>query len=180
MRLAASPRRPNSADLNLGGQLFYVSELEQARRSLIAAAKIAGAATLAASAQQAVLRQAQRDELIDFLVRSLDEALRILKNEIRKRQPVAVAVSLPPSTIEVEMLERGILPDLVPAETASNSAQQFSAFLAQGARQLTAPDESVSRKLHIWAIPAEYAQKVAAFEAILLEQLPDSDHLNRR
>ncbi len=45
---------------------------------------------------------------------SLDEALRILKNEIRKRETVAVCVAAAPETVEREMLERGVLPDLLP------------------------------------------------------------------
>jgi len=54
-----------------------------------------------------------RDGTIDFLVTSLDEALRILKNEIRKRQPVSVAVALEPDQVTRQMLERGVLPDLL-------------------------------------------------------------------
>src|SRR5512140_2673187 len=81
-------------DLNLGGRLLYVGELDEPGSALTVASNIAGGATLAASAQPAALRQALREGVIDFLVNSLDEALRILKNEVRKREPVAVAVSL--------------------------------------------------------------------------------------
>ena len=56
------------------------------------AANIAGAASLSATADVATQKQAIRDGVVDFLVTSLDEAARILKNEIRKRQPVAVCV----------------------------------------------------------------------------------------
>ena len=76
------------------------------------AGNVAGCATLAATAEPAAQKQAIRDGVVDFLVTSLDEALRILKNEIRKRATVAVCVGAP-STVEREMIERGVLPDLV-------------------------------------------------------------------
>ena len=47
------------------------------------------------------------------MVTSLDEGLRILKNEIRKRETVAVCVALSPDTLQREMQERGVLPDLL-------------------------------------------------------------------
>lgn len=101
------------ADPHLGGQLFYAGNLTQAARAAIVAANIAGAATLAASADQPAAKQAMRDGIVDFLVNSLDEALRILKNEIRKRETVAVCVTAPPETIEQEMQARGVQPDLI-------------------------------------------------------------------
>jgi hypothetical protein len=45
-------------------------------------------------------------------VTNLDEALRILKNEVRKRDAVAVCVAAEASGVEREMLERGVVPDL--------------------------------------------------------------------
>jgi urocanate hydratase len=77
------------------------------------AANIAGAASLAATAGPAAGKQATRDGVADFLVTDLDEALRILKNQIRKREAVAVCVAAPPKSIEQQMLERGVLPDLI-------------------------------------------------------------------
>ena len=66
-------------------------------RALVVAANIAGAATLAATADRAAQKQALRDGVADFLVTSLDEALRILKNQLRKRETVAVCVALRPA-----------------------------------------------------------------------------------
>ena len=119
----------------LGGKLLYVGDLSESARPLIAAANSGGAATLVLSAQQLTLRQAQREGLIDFLVNSLDEALRIFKNEIRKRQPVAVAVSGQIQTIEAEMLERGVLPDLLPS--SFGQSRLLATYLSQGARGLS-------------------------------------------
>lgn len=97
----------------LGGSLFYAGALDEAGRAPIVAANIAGAATLAASADRDGQKRALRDGVADFLVNSLDEALRILKNQLRKRETVAVSVGMEPATMEREMNERGVAPDLV-------------------------------------------------------------------
>jgi urocanate hydratase len=99
---------------SLGGKLLYAGELDPHGRALLVAGNIAGAASLAATADRAAQKQAIRDGVADFLVNSLDEALRILKNEIRKRETVAVCIAGAPEAIEREMLERGVLPDLLP------------------------------------------------------------------
>jgi urocanate hydratase len=109
--LVESP--PAHPETGLGGKLFYVGELDGAGRALLVAANIAGAATLAATADPAAQKQALRDGVADFVVNNLDEALRILKNQLRKRETVAVCVALPPSEMEREMSERGVAPDLL-------------------------------------------------------------------
>ena len=98
----------------LGGKLLYAGELDPYGRALLVAGNIAGAASLAATADLAAQKQAIRDGVADFLVNSLDEALRILKNEIRKRETVAVCIAGAPVAIEREMAERGVAPDLLP------------------------------------------------------------------
>ena len=108
-----------SSEPGLGGKLLYAGELDEAGLALMAAGNIAGAATLASTADPATQKQAIRTGVVDFLVTSLDEALRVLKNEIRKREPVAVCVAVAPEAVEREMLERGVLPDLLASETSA-------------------------------------------------------------
>jgi len=103
---------------SLGGSLLYAGALSDDTRALAAAANVAGAATLVVAEDTAAQKQAARDGIADFLVTSLDEALRILKNEIRKRATVAVCVAAAPTELEREMLERGVVPDLVSAGAA--------------------------------------------------------------
>jgi hypothetical protein len=100
-------------DTGLGGKLFYAASLDEEGRALLVAANIAGAASLAASADRDAQKQALRDGVADFVVTNLDEALRILKNQLRKRETVAVCVAQPPSDVEREMAERGVAPDLL-------------------------------------------------------------------
>lgn len=168
-------------EASLGGKLLYAGELNHPGRTLTVAGNIAGAATLAASADPAVLRQVLHDGVIDFLVTSLDEALRILKNEIRKREPVSVAVSIAPEVILKEMRDRGVLPDLLPPAPPSSPAPHgLEAFIAQGAQPIGAPPHRAASNLHIWSIPAEFAQSPAGFDELLLEHLSADDHATRR
>lgn len=171
---------PASEEPSLGGQFLYVGELNEPGCALAVACNIARGSTLAASAQPVVLRQALREGIIDFLVNSLDEALRILKNEIRKHEPVAVAVSLAPEAIEAEMIDRGVLPDLLPPGFGKPApSSTLALFLSQGAREVPRPSDEAG-KLLIWEAPAEYVQNLAGFESILADHLAGSDQLNRR
>lgn len=117
---------------HLGGQLFYAGELSGLARAAITAANIAGAATLAVSSDQAAAKQAMRDGIVDFLVNSLDEALRILKNEIRKRETVAVCVAAAPALVEGEMEARGVQPDLYLSNGVVSSGVGDSSRGAEG------------------------------------------------
>ena len=78
-RIYAALAQELDPESGLGGKLLFVGELDQAACRLARAANIAGVASLAASADSAVVRKAMRDGIIDFVVTSLDEALRILK-----------------------------------------------------------------------------------------------------
>jgi urocanase-like protein len=111
--LAGPASQSTAGEPSLGGKLLYAGELEPHGRTLLVAGNIAGAASLAVSADQAAQKQAIRDGVADFLVNSLDEALRILKNEIRKGETVAVCIAGSPHAIESEMEDRGVMADLL-------------------------------------------------------------------
>jgi Urocanase Rossmann-like domain len=112
MRCAARQNESGHNGPGLGGQLLYAGHLDESGRAFASAAVIAGAAALAACADPATAKQAMRLGQVDFLVNSLDEALRILKNQVRKRETAAVCVSLAAAVMEAEMRERGVVPDL--------------------------------------------------------------------
>ena len=135
--LACASRQ--DAEPNLGGNLLYAGELGPRTCASVIAGSVAGCATLAATTESAAQKQAIRDGAVDFVVTSLDEALRILKNEIRKKATVAVCVGMAPSDVEREMLERGVLPDLVFAGSDHHrTAARFGSNSHQ--IQLTEPD----------------------------------------
>lgn len=102
----------SAVEPGLGGQLFYAGELDERGRQLVVAGNVAGAATLCATADVQAQKRAVREGVIDFLVTSLDEAVRILKNQIRKRETVAVCVGIQPAAVELQMVERGVQPDV--------------------------------------------------------------------
>jgi len=176
-RLYSALARELDPEFGLGGRLLFAGELDPAGCRLIRAANIAGAASLTASADAAVQRQAIREGVVDFLVTSLDEALRILKNEIRKRQAVAVCVAEAPRTLARQMAERGVQPDLL---APSAALADGAVFLAQGARLVEAEPQPEGRKFLVLEIPAAWAQRIAEFDALLAESVDAADSANRR
>ncbi len=136
----------------LGGKLLYAGEMDVHGRAMVIAGNVSGCATLAATADLAAQKLAIRDGVVDFVVTSLDEALRILKNEVRKCATVAVCVGAAPATVEREMIERGVLPDLVfeglPGERRDvpDFGAAFGSGLNLGSRkvELTAPDAGLA------------------------------------
>ena len=163
----------------LGGQLLYTGELNPAASHLIRAANIAGAASLAASASAAVLRQALHQGAIDILVNSLDEALRILKNEIRKRQPVSVGVAADPTQLADQMLDRGVLPDILPSGKGLNPEQQ-ARFVNQRSRQIVAAAYPSGSQFVIWQIDRDFARWLPRLDECAKAALPSEDHMRPR
>ena len=86
---------------------------------LPAAASLAGAASLCVEPEMATAKGVLRDGGLDFLVNTLDEALRTLKNEIRKGRPLAVVLAAEPVSVLREMVERGVQPDVVVRDSDS-------------------------------------------------------------
>lgn len=177
-RVYAALAREMDAEFGLGGKLLFAGELDTEGCRLVRAANIAGAASLAASADSLVQRRAIREGVVDFLVTSLDEALRILKNEIRKRQSVAVCVALALHAVEDEMLARGVQPDLLSPSVAQSEAG--NAFLAQGAELIGPFALRQDRRFLALEIPQHFVQRPAAFEGLLAQSVPADDKANRR
>jgi hypothetical protein len=146
----------NVAVPSLGGKLLYAGQLDSEARALVVAANITGAASLTATADPSAQKQAIRDGVADFLVNSLDEAVRILKNEIRKRETVAVCIAAAPEAVEREMRERGVEPDVGwPIAGLASTIQ----------------------KLVVWRVaesPAQWLPRLDAIALSCLEANPDS------
>jgi urocanate hydratase len=107
----------------LGGRLLLCGQLGAEGAAVALGANIAGAATLGVDADADRLRQGIRHGFCDFVVNSLDEALRILKNEIRKKQPVSVCLAADLVTILREAVERGLQPDLLDLTDRSDAVE---------------------------------------------------------
>ncbi|MGP8174498.1 MAG: hypothetical protein ACLP7O_08115 [Terracidiphilus sp.] len=175
---AANPDPGPNSEPGLGGKLLYAGELDEDGRALLVAGNIAGAASLAATADAAAGKQAVRDGVADFLVTSLDEALRILKNQIRKRETVAVCVALAPEAVEREMEERGVLPDLLPPDFSR--ASRFSISFGRDVRQIELAISDNSKARLNWSVAAAPAHWLPKLDAIALNCLGPEEWSARR
>jgi urocanate hydratase len=97
---------------NWGGQLVFTAGEGSSASGLPAAVSIAGGTTLALDPDAASVKSVFRQGGVDFVVNSLDEALRVLKNEIRQHRPLGVGLIAEIEPVLAEMAERGVLPDL--------------------------------------------------------------------
>jgi urocanate hydratase len=160
-------------DPSLGGRFFWVGELDAVGCALVVAANIAGAASLTASRYPVAQRQAIRDGVIDFLVTSLDEALRIIKNEIRKRETVAVCVAAAPSDVLREMEQRGVRPDVL-RDAVTEAGRRLET--ARGTDQ----ESDKSEVLLVWSVESAPAQELPKLDALVTECLDPKDSIAHR
>jgi hypothetical protein len=173
---------PLDTDCGLGGSLLYAGELDGSGRNLLYAANIAGAGSLAASASPTVQRQAIRDGVIDFLVTTLEEALRILKNEIRKRNTVSVGVAVDPHRLVEQMLDRGVLPDLLPSASMDSetglTAGEAEMLLGHGARRVVDPD--THGEFVTWSVDFNFPRWLPRLDGCVQAIVPSEDILRQR
>ena len=96
-----------------GGMLLFYRDLDSAGLATAMAANVAGVASLGIEADAAVARQTLRAGVCDFVVNSLDEALRILKNEVRQTRAASVVLTGEVNAVVAEIVARGVQPDVV-------------------------------------------------------------------
>jgi urocanate hydratase len=118
-----------------GGALILACGLNPAGAALALASNVAGAVCLSLEEDPAVARQALRSGACDFVVNTLDEALRAMKNEVRKHLPLSVGLQGNTRQLLTELLDRGVAPQLFtnltenPFESAAESFKSFGALL---------------------------------------------------
>lgn len=95
-----------------GGGLILSLGLDAAGSALSIAANIAGAVSLAIDNNPTHLKETIRSGSCDFVVNTLDEALRAIKNRLRKQAPLSVALAADPFQTLAEALDRGLSPQL--------------------------------------------------------------------
>jgi hypothetical protein len=157
-----------SQNQDLGGKLLYAGELDEEGCAVVIGGNVAGCATLCVAADPVAQRKAIHDGIVDFLVTSLDEALRILKNEIRKHATVAVCVGKPAGEVEQEMLERGVQPNV--------TRQHVRSSLKASQKEAAA-----SRKVRVfWMLDSTPLASLPKIDAIAQECLDAADTWNAR
>lgn len=169
--------RERSAD-SLGGKLLLRSGIDASGLGIVVAASIAGAASLCVDANADFLREGLRAGFIDFVVGNLDEALRILKNEIRRALPVSVGLAADPEPCMDAMIERGLQPDLLSALPQ----RQAKTFLERGALALPehATFDSITSLLE-WTVTENAARSMPRMARMAGESLdPARDDTSAR
>ena len=156
------------------------------------AVSIAGGTTLVLDGDAAVKSAMRRGEL-DFVVNSLDEALRALKNEVRLRRPLSVGLITDVDAVLREMGERGVLPDRLMIGANQNAqaiAQNESIRALQSAgmrlRSMVNADGERSdtgiadKRFKEVYLPVANAVELRGLDEKVLEILPPEDLIRRR
>jgi urocanate hydratase len=84
------------------------------------AATMTGAAFLGIEVDPKRIKKRLKTGYCDFMVTTLDEALRILKNAIRKKENVSVGLVGNCADIIPELAERGVVPDILTDQTSAH------------------------------------------------------------
>jgi urocanate hydratase len=84
------------------------------------AATMTGAAFLGIDVDPERIKKRLKTGYCDFMVNTLDEALRILKNAVRKKENVSVGLVGNCADIIPELAERGVVPDILTDQTSAH------------------------------------------------------------
>jgi urocanate hydratase len=84
------------------------------------AATMAGAAFLGIDVDPERIKKRLKTGYCDFMVTTLDEALRILKNAVRKKENVSVGLVGNCADIIPELADRGVVPDILTDQTSAH------------------------------------------------------------
>jgi urocanate hydratase len=84
------------------------------------AATMTGAAFLGIDVDPERIKKRIKTGYCDFMVTTLDEALRILKNAVRKKENVSVGLVGNCADIIPELAERGVVPDILTDQTSAH------------------------------------------------------------
>jgi urocanate hydratase len=187
------------------GALIVACGLGPGGSALSIAGNIAGAGCLGIDERPDVGRAALRSGACDFVVNTVDEALRVLKNEIRQRRPVSVGLTRGSTEALEELVGRGVLPKLftvfrrdadalVPATATWDRVMgtfgplgtvivDFDGSFPPLAGVLDAADRldsfTTERGYHLESFAFGSAEELRAFDARLLQIVPATDMRHR-
>jgi urocanate hydratase len=94
------------------------------------AATMTGAAFLGVEVDPERIKKRLKTGYCDFMVTSLDEALRILKNAVRKKENVSVGLVGNCADIIPELAARGVVPDILTDQTSAHDP--LNGYIPQG------------------------------------------------
>jgi Urocanase Rossmann-like domain len=164
-----------------GGQLILNIGLTD--QAIPLASNIVGAVCLSIEENPTAARAALRTGACDFVVNTLDEALRAMKNEVRQHKPLSVGLQGNQSQILREILERGLAPKLVTNLTDPETLQTLQ---SQGDTTLNSEEAatlvtSITEKNHWTAhdFPQPNPAALKSFDTQAAAILPPDDNLRR-
>jgi hypothetical protein len=182
-----------------GGALIIACGLNPQGAALALASNIAGAVCLSIDQDPPMVKDALRSGSCDFIVNTLDEALRAMKNEVRKRLSLSVGLQGNPTLVLQELLERGVAPELFTDLTGNISHREavrafksFGALIVRFDSTLPIRDEesldansTLNTFLHdrqwlLHSFPFDTQAALRAFDAHALTLIPEDDLLRRR
>src|SRR5438094_152601 len=94
------------------------------------AATMAGAAFLGIDVDPERIKKRLKTGYCDFMVTTLDEALRILKNAVRKQEAVSVGLVGNCADVIPELADRGVVPDILTDQTSAHDP--LNGYLPRG------------------------------------------------
>ncbi|ADV82231.1 Urocanase [Terriglobus saanensis] len=126
---------------NWAGKIVLVHALDEKGAAIAMAATMAGAVTLAIEGDPERARAALRAGCCDFVVSTLDEALRTMKNEVRKGVALSVGLVGEDALLMQEIRERGVVPDFDAERTPlTESGFEILSFVAANLNERRAFD----------------------------------------
>lgn len=164
-----------------GGKLVLCVGPDCAQSGVPSAVSIGGGTTLAIDSNAAAMKSAMRAGYLDFVVNTLDEALRTLKNEIRQKRQLSVGLIADVDSTLTEMVERGLQPDLqfASAGTPDRNHSQLETLQARG--MLSRSVSAVGKSAHYECFfPASTAAELREIDFRLLSALPVIGAVHRR
>ena len=116
------------------------------------AATMNGAAFLGIDVDPDRIKKRLKTGYCDFMVTTLDEALRILKNAVRKKENVSVGLVGNCADIIPELAERGVVPDILTDQTSAHDP--LNGYVPNGmsleeAKELRSRDPKPIRRSHL-------------------------------
>lgn len=153
--------RPVQGDSRLPGSLLLRTGFDPA---LIVGACVAGVVSLCIDAEAEILRAGLRAGFCDFVVGHLDEALRILKNELRRHRVVSVGLTADPEACLAEIVERGLQPDFLSFSSPEPRAARF--LLERGALRIPEDSPDLHTAVVQWSVATEPQKSLRAIAHI--------------
>ncbi len=164
---------------DLAGRLIFCGTVDDRASKTVLAASIAGAATLGISSDPEQVKQIIRNNVCDFIVNSLDEALRILKNEVRKKLPVAVCLEQDFAGTVEEFAARGVQPDVMALSRKEGGTERDAiSQLVERGMTLLPPAEDGPVEGVYWRVPEYPVLWLPRLDSVAAEVL--GDEMRRR